>query len=207
MKYQMKLVLWGLKWLLHLIIMGVMTTEGTMIWDRFFWVRLRAHKEKMMRVSLSFLKEAFTSVVTGLMLLKIKCKISLCGLLNHTDSQRLTKFLMWKSGHWLTKNGILKLGVKTIGWIHMKLTILNPSLGLSKASITKPVGKSQQTRLGGACDERDHRLQTLPVMLFQHFQRWKVSPYRISSRNLSVDKKTLRERISREEKRDLSSVG
>ena len=141
MKCQTKLVLSGPNWPLYLIIMSITTTEEAMIWDRFLWVHLSAHKEKMIRVSLLILEEAFTSVITGLILLKIKCTISLCGLLNHTDrwSQRFTKFLMWKFGHWLTKTEILKLGVRTIGWIYLKLT---QPWTFSKAFITKPWKKS-----------------------------------------------------------------
>ena len=48
---------------------------------------------------------------------------------------------MWKFGHWLTKTEILKLGVRTVGWIYLKLT---QPWTFSKAFITKPWKKSYE---------------------------------------------------------------
>lgn len=90
----------------------------------------------------------------------------------------------------------------------MKQTISSSSLGLSEALNTKAVDKNQQAWPRDACDERDHELHTLFTWnALEHIQSCKRSLHRISSRRLSVDKKTLRENISCEEKGGLSSVG
>ena len=71
---------------------------------------------------------------------------------------------------------------------------------------TELMGKSQQARLGGVYDRRDHRLQTLPVVLLNIFRDGR---YHLigSIPGICPWTRKLWERISHEEKRDLSSIG
>lgn len=88
----------------------------------------------------------------------------------------------------------------------MKQTVSIPILGLSKAFIKKLWARANKPGWEVHVINRTKAADFFTCGALEHSQRWKPPPYRIRSRNLSMDKKTLRENISCEKKRSLSSV-